>query len=576
MEFTVFPEKAQFGAAEEIAVRAELRGCPGRGCRVRLTLYRLGEKRAVQEKAAAPAVRFLFPPEEETDCLQGYLAEATLLSGEGVLARAHTACDRAAGWQCAPRYGFLSDFGKEERDDDRDVLAMNRLHLNAVQFYDWMYRHDDFFPPENESDEFQDVMGRRSSMETVRRKIDLLHRHHMKAFAYGAVYGAEDYADAHPACALRNDRREPMRFIDRITLMDIHRTCEWHRHILDEYRKAVRFGFDGIHMDQYGSPKEAWGLENGKFVLRRLRDDFPALIDDVRAALPESGIIFNAVNDWPVDAVAGSGQDCVYIEVWPPNDTYRDLNRLISDAKKYAPSKQVVLAAYLRPYGERAGADPRGCTARLTMAAIFSSGGFHLLLGERNGVLTEAYYPNHHRLCSAEGAEVFRCWYDFITAYEELLFLPGLIDDTRTCAGGINTEYRFSGASFSVEAEPGSVWTQVKHGRDYRVIHLVNFTGIGNMNWNEAHPSMPDPVRGITVETRIPEETGEVVLASPDLDHGMGMPLGFTREIGDDGAAVVRFTVPELRIWDIIFIRNEADGGRPRTSAADTAAGLPK
>ena len=558
MELTVFPEKAQFGAAEEIAVQAELRGCPEKGRRVRLTLCHLGEKDAVQEKDAAPELRFVFRPKEETAFLQGFWVEAKLLDGKKTLACAYTACDRAASWKYAPRYGFLSDFERAERDDEQDVREMNRLHLNIVQFYDWMYRHDDFFPPEDEFGEFQDVMGRRLSMETVRRKIDLLHRRGMKAFAYGAVYGAEDYAKAHPACALYNDRREPIRFIDRITLMDIHRTCAWHRRILGEYRKAVRFGFDGIHMDQYGFPKEAWGLENGKFALRRLRDDFPALIDDARAALPESGILFNAVNDWPVDAAARSAQDCVYVEVWSPNDTYRDLNRLIADAKKYAPSKQVILAAYLRPYGEQAGADPRGCTARLAMATIFSSGGFHLLLGEDGGVLTEAYYPRYHRLSSPEAAEAFRCYYDFITAYEELLFDPALIDETRTSAGGINTECRFWGASFSVEAEPGRVWTQVKRGREYRVIHLVNFTGIDRMNWNEPHPSLPGFVRGITVEVKVPEETEEVVLASPDLDHGGSRPLAFTRSVGDDGNAVLRFTIPELRVWDMIFIRTKA------------------
>ena len=44
------------------------------------------------------------------------------------------------------RYGFLSDFSSG--DGDRlDVEWMRDLHLNAVQFYDWMYRHDRLLPP---------------------------------------------------------------------------------------------------------------------------------------------------------------------------------------------------------------------------------------------------------------------------------------------------------------------------------------------------------------------------------------------------------------------------------------------
>ena len=44
------------------------------------------------------------------------------------------------------RYGFLSDFSPLDTDT-ADVEWMRDLHLNAVQFYDWMYRHDRLLPP---------------------------------------------------------------------------------------------------------------------------------------------------------------------------------------------------------------------------------------------------------------------------------------------------------------------------------------------------------------------------------------------------------------------------------------------
>lgn len=52
-----------------------------------------------------------------------------------------------------------------------------------------------------------------------------------------------------------------MIFIDKIWLMDIHRGTAWRKRILQEYGKALEKGFDGVHMDQYGDPKEALILE---------------------------------------------------------------------------------------------------------------------------------------------------------------------------------------------------------------------------------------------------------------------------------------------------------------------------
>ncbi|HBF76721.1 MAG TPA: hypothetical protein DDX02_02665, partial [Clostridiaceae bacterium] len=68
--------------------------------------------------------------------------------------------------------------------------------------------------------------------------------------------------------------------------------------------------------------------------------DFPKLIDDTKDYIKSKGynaeLIFNAVNNWPVEKVAKAKEDAVYIEVWPPNDTYESLYNLISNAKKYA------------------------------------------------------------------------------------------------------------------------------------------------------------------------------------------------------------------------------------------------
>ena len=54
------------------------------------------------------------------------------------------------------RYGFLSDFSRAETSEE-DVLAMAKHHVNAVQFYDWSYRHDTLVAG---FDDYTDMMGK--------------------------------------------------------------------------------------------------------------------------------------------------------------------------------------------------------------------------------------------------------------------------------------------------------------------------------------------------------------------------------------------------------------------------------
>lgn len=553
----IIPAKAQFQINEMLTfeVDADPEFCAADT--IKIQVFRMGRLCFEKEKAIAARLRFQYLPPRAPGNMEGFWVCAAQRHGDAVVSRKATACDRAASWSCAPRYGFLSDFGREELRDDRDVRRMNQYHLNVIQFYDWMYRHHDYFPPQSD---FRDVMGKESSMDTVKEKIGQLHRYGMKAFAYGAVYGAEEeYDGAEPTCALRDNQKRVMRLIDRIIYMDIHRGTQWHEDIIAQYRKAMAFGFDGIHMDQYGGPKEAYAIENGKYVLRNLRDDFPVLIDDVKEALGESGVIFNAVNNWPVDTAAKSREDCVYIEVWPPNDTYADLNRLISDAKKYAPEKQVILAAYLLPFAKCEQPETMLCTALLAMATIFSSGGFHLLLGEENGMLTQAYYSDYCRVQNADFIGCLQNYYDFITAYEELLFGFDLVDDTRAYTGGINEEYCFFGAEFSTVPQSGCVWTQVKQTGAYKIVQLVNFCGVETMVWNSAHGKLPDVQHGIRVNALVVEEIEEIYLASPDIGDGASQKLEFAVTVRADGQKVVDFAVPELRVWDMIYMKTRVN-----------------
>lgn len=120
----------------------------------------------------------------------------TVQTFDGRVIHAETAFDVAEHWREAPRYGFLSDFSPVEAGKLDDVEFLNKHHINLVQFYDWMYRHDRLLA---DTEEFIDPLGRSISHRVVSEKISALREHGIASIAYAAVYGSlPDYAQQHP------------------------------------------------------------------------------------------------------------------------------------------------------------------------------------------------------------------------------------------------------------------------------------------------------------------------------------------------------------------------------------------
>jgi dextranase len=303
------------------------------------------------------------------------------------LATASTAFDVLDDWTQAPRYGFVSDF-RPERDDVEATLAwLTRYHVNGLQFYDWMYRHEQLLPP---AETFTDPLGRPLSLNTVRRLIAAAHARGIAALPYTAIYGASPtFQTAHPEWTLLDAEHQPLLFAgDFLRIMNPAAESPWRAHLLREFEQVLeQTAFDGVHVDQYGDPKEGYDAQDRRVDLALVFPDFIRASKEVvqRHRGKRGTVIFNAVGNWPIETVAPSDQDVVYIEVWPPHTTYEDLHRLIVAGQRLSGGKPVVLAAYL---------DPAWCpNVRLTDAVIFASGGFHIELGERRGMLADPYFP---------------------------------------------------------------------------------------------------------------------------------------------------------------------------------------
>lgn len=511
--------------------------------------------------------------------------------------RLSTAFDIAESWKKAPRYGFLCDFGKQDENDRESVAQLAKYHLNVIQFYDWMYRHDDLVPHE---EYYQDPLNRSMSLIAVKNRIRQCHEHGMKTMAYGAVYASDwEFYLKHPEWALYDNRGKVQNLGGWLVIMNIGPQSSWSDHIIQEYIKALtQLDFDGIQMDTYGFPKTAFSMNNGRKHYRQLEEDIHGFINKARKELEmyrkDAGIFFNAVNNWPANDVAEALTDASYIEVWPPNDRYISLYNIINNAREKG-HKPVILAAYLPAFKHNAesaavesetdgtvcnGVEKRTADAvaaengfLLLSAVIFASGGYHIMIGENNCLLSTEYFAAYVKM-RGEFVRTVRNYYDFIVRYGMLLYDLSLVDISMTHATGINGEFTFEASAtgsgsgfsqaddmnntqtvqFSSYGEAGKVWTIVRKMPGYYVINMINLTEIDDDMWRQAKPKRPKAVPGITLKIMLDEEIEGVLWASPDFENGRAEALEFAVVEGNRGNCI-RFDVPVLDIWDLVYIR---------------------
>ena len=454
---------------------------------------------------------------------------------------ATTAFDVSADPLARPRYGFVTDFLPGRDDGDEVADSLRAFHLNAIQFYDWMYRHAALLPP---SDDFLDALHRPMSLTTVRRLVDATHAAGAQAIAYAAVYGAgREYADAHPDEVLYHRDGRPWQLGDFLWVMDVSPGSAWTGHVVAQMADAVRqVGFDGLHLDQYGDPKVAV-TRAGDVV--DLAEGFVATIDAVRAELPEATLIFNNVNDFPSATTSRAPQDVTYIEVWSPHDDYADLVRLVDAARDRRPGRPVVLAAYLEPFAATDG-DNEMAAAKLALTTVWASGGQYLLFGERDGALTHPYYPRYATLGDA-AVGVLRAFADFAVANGDLLFAPQILRATRHLWQGVNDDVVVDGQPTSPDPVAGRVWVRIGSVGSRLVVSLVDLRSQQDSRWNVAKRPT-----GTTAGLRI-----RVRVASSEPSARFGHPAAGP-ELGLLDATVdgeyLEIDVPEFDTWALVIV----------------------
>lgn len=538
-QMTILPDQGFYRPGEnvQIIVRASA------GTRIEARILYLTTEQATLSAAVTngEAVFTWTPPPEAP---RGYGLSIDLYDGDHLIASQTSAFDVLTRWIDAPRYGFLSDFSAARLTDTPTIEWMLQHHINGVQFYDWQYRWEDLLP---ETDRFNDGLGRPQSMTTIRRLIDALHEHSIAAMPYTAIYGASTaFYRQQPEWGLFDARGEVYDFGESsfITIMNPAPGSPWNQHLLGEFADVLENTvFDGIHIDQYGAPKNGYD-NSGTYV--DLAEVIPQFINQTaevaRQYRGDGGVVlFNCVGNWPIDTAAPSEQDAAYIEVWSPNNSYLDLNRIITNAEALGGGKPVIIPAYIPP--------AQTINWRLANSVILASGGTHLETGEPESMLADPYFPNFGSL-TPEQQPIFRRYYDFQVRYENVL-------STTTTAGSEALhravdlgEIRTRGITARDRVVP-----IVRSGEGFDTFSLINFMGVSQTNWNEPTTDTPSLVTDLSVNIAVSRPVARVWTASPDAEASMNASLlPFTVEDGG-----LRFTLPNLNYW-IMIVVEYADG----------------
>jgi len=553
IQVDVCAAKAQYRPREVVLLRVDWTGSGvDGGSRVEVDVLELHQRVArlttnVPEGATQSELHWEAPDREYA----AFGLEARVLSPEGELVASGTgAVDVAVAWWRVPRMGFVTDFSAAETlsETKRRMQAMVRLHLTCVYFYDWMYSHYQYLPDE---DNFVDSMGRHLSLLVVRRKIRLAQEQGMAPVAYTSVYGAEEpFVREHPDWALYRSDGVAFSLARLFYVMDFRVGTGWATHLLEQLRQLIaEMGFAGIVIDQFGYPKKALpypGTYGNASI--DLSDHFAPFIDaadaTIRSANPDARVVFHAHNNWPTRKVSGAAQAVTFIYAHSPHRTYRDLRDLIKGALSLSPEKPVVIGALPDP---AIGND----ALLLLLAVIHACGGYQVLLGEGDGVLTTGYFPDYAKLDAAVLPQM-RAYHDFIVRYGPWMHRAPEEDVSETHAGGVTEDYHFEGVATNSTGLPGHVWTIVREHDGLVTMQLVNLLE-SDGQWNRPQPR-PPVVSSLRIVCRVLGPMRAVYVASPDWTGGSLRPLEFETDDDPQTGLVVRFTVPRLEIWDMVVL----------------------
>lgn len=491
-----------------------------------------------------------------TSDYRGYMVDIYEISNGNEKIIGSIAVDVSSDWTRFPRYGFLSKYGEMQSSQiEAIVLNLKRHHINGVQFQDWHYKHHKPLSgtPANPSQNWIDIANRPVSFVTVKGYIDSLRKYNMKSMFYNLCFGALSDAQAdgvNESWYIFKDQNHqnkdyhdlPNPYFWSDIFLTNPNNKDWQNYLIAQNNDLYSvFNFDGYQIDQLGNRGTVYDY-NGDAV--NLPVGYASFISVMKTARPEKRLVMNAVSQYGQEQIAKGNVDFLYTEVWGDQPKYTDLVSIINENNDYSNGKlKTVFAAYMN-YNV---ANNKGYFNTpgilLTNAVMFAFGGSHLELGEH--MLGKEYFPNDNLAMTAQLKSSLISYYDFLTAYQNLLRDGGNFNNPDiSCTNG-----QISVANWPPQSGQVSVVGKVIDKK--QVIHLINLSQANNFDWRDIDGRTPEPTMKSTIalQLRTAQAIEKIWFASPDISGGVAKEVTFTQN-----AASASFSLPSLKYWDMIVV----------------------
>lgn len=504
-----------------------------------------------------------------TDDYKGYMVDIYTIENGVEVIKGSIAIDVSSDPKMFPRNGFLSEYGKMSESEINKVMDnLNRHHINYVQYQDWHYKHHMPLAGSVSApmEVWKDIINRDCYRTTVDGYIKAGHERNMKSLFYNLAYGAlSDAKEDGVSEEWYMFKDNNLGTIDAHILgspfkSSIYLTNPgndgWIEYIGQKTSDVYDvYDFDGYQIDQLGGRGTLYDY-HGDVI--DYESGFTKFIKAMKNKEPEKRLVMNAVGGFGGQKIADSeSTDFFYVEVWdkPTDRGFEVISNTITgqDNLNKNGGRKTILAAYMNyDFGKIGRSYFNTPGVLMANAAIHAWGGAHLELGEH--MLCNEYFPNSNLTMSGELKKSMITFYDFITAYENLL-RDGSRGWTGVDAVSISGEISFN----QWPPKKGNVATVGKNLDDGKtsVVHLLNYTNAIHLDWcdTNADQQEQDLIENKEIELSIDGRSGtikSVWCASPDFDFGVPRTLEFTQN-----SDKIKLTLPALKYWTMIVVEYE-------------------
>ncbi len=419
-----------------------------------------------------------------------------------------------------PIMGFISTFSDDDPNKRKEVLEyLKRLHVNYLQYYDWMDRHSTPLPTINSSSSvdatfipntWSDIGNRLVRKRVIEEYIDQAKKFGMRNMAYMAINGSDTTEEVHglkPNMWLYND--------DKHDLNNVYKTLDanngwgkyslynanwmnedWQNYMYDQMLITLcNLPFEGWHIDMLGSPGDKYDVNGNLLPASFLEQGITYFINKQSELKVPLGL--NSVAEYGITQMKESEHlNYLYTEVWD-RPTYNDLRDLIislttardSEGRK----KGVIIAGYMDyEYSKgHSGGYFNDWGVITTDLLIMSLGAVHLEMGEH--MLSSEYFPNNSLNMSEQLKDKLVKISDFLIAYKKIL-VGGY-----ECKGLATIE---GGSVDNVEIGKVNGITK-KNDSDNLGISLINMVGLNHDKWKDTNADQSQPIPQENVKVKI-------------------------------------------------------------------------